>query len=115
MGGAVTDPLPDRTAETVTWLRERIATDPAAAAAPELRDAALKMLDLYTAATAQARRDDSFLQGWALNFDLEGFTLPNESGARSLLPGLTAAIHQLALAYSDDEPPRHLVGLPSER
>ncbi|MFD8340662.1 hypothetical protein ACFV42_50030, partial [Streptomyces solisilvae] len=51
-------------------------------------------------------RDDSCLHGWALNFVLEGFTPRNESGARTLLPGLTAAIHQLALAYSDDEPPR---------
>ncbi|MFJ4429166.1 hypothetical protein [Streptomyces bobili] len=46
-------------------------------------------------------------------FYFEGITLPNESGARTLLPGRTAAIHQLALAYGDGEPPRHLIGLPS--
>jgi hypothetical protein len=62
----VPEPLPDPTAETVAWLRETIGAP--ADAAPE-----------YEAATAQARRDDSFLQARALNFDLEGFTLPNES------------------------------------
>ncbi|MFF9204290.1 hypothetical protein ACF1AE_21215 [Streptomyces sp. NPDC014986] len=106
------EPLPDRTAETVAWLRETIAGAPADAA-PELHKAVLRILDLYKAAAAQARRDDSSLHAWALNFDLEGFTPPNESGARTLLPGLTAVIHQLALAYGDDEPPRHLVGLPT--
>ncbi|WP_327749719.1 hypothetical protein [Streptomyces europaeiscabiei] len=107
----MTEPLPDRTDETVAWLRETIAAAPVGSS-PELHKAVLRILDLYKAASAQARRDDSFLQGWALNFDLEGFTLPNESGARTLLPGLTAVIHQLALAYGDEEPPRHLVGLP---
>jgi hypothetical protein len=43
----------------------------------------------------------------------QGFTLPNESGARTLLPGLTAAIHHLALAFSDDEPPRVLFSVPT--
>jgi hypothetical protein len=74
-GDAVPEPLPDRTVETVAWPRETIGAH--AAAAHE-----------YEAASAQARRDDSFLKARALNFDLEGFTLPNESQ-------------------------RHLVGLPS--
>ncbi len=38
--------------------------------------------------------------GWAPNFELVDFTLPNEFGARMSLPGLTAVFHQLALAYS---------------
>lgn len=108
----MTEPLPDRTAETADWLRETIANTPADDV-PELHTAVLRILDLYKAASDQARRDDSFLQTWALNFNLEGFTLPNESGARTLLPGLTAAIHQLALAYGDDEsPPSRLFAVP---
>ncbi|MFI2765697.1 hypothetical protein ACH5A3_44065 [Streptomyces echinatus] len=65
--------------------------------------AVLGVLDLYDAATDQARRDDSFLQAWAMNFRLKGFTMPNESGARTLLPGLAAAINQLTQAFPDDQ------------
>lgn len=110
----MTEPLPGRTAETVVWLREKIEEGRAnGTTAPEFCDTILRMLDLYGAAAAQARRDDSFLQAWALNFDLQGFTLPNESGARTLLPGLTATIHHLALAFSDDEIPRVLFSVPT--
>jgi hypothetical protein len=66
-------------------------------------EAFLGVLDLYDAATDQARRDESFLQAWAMNVRLEGFTMPNESGARTLLPGLAAAINQLIQAFPDDE------------
>jgi hypothetical protein len=75
---------------------------------PEVCDAFVGVLDLYNAVSDQARRDDSFLQAWAMNFRLEGFTKPNESGARTLLPGLTAAVNQLAMAFPDEEPPSHL-------
>ncbi|MFF3403492.1 hypothetical protein ACFYW6_33975 [Streptomyces sp. NPDC002659] len=89
----MTEPLPDRTDEMVAWLRERIATDPAsAAAAPELRDAALKILDLYRSAAAQARRDDSFLQGWA--------------------PQADAPHHQHSAAPPTDRDPAHMMRAP---
>ncbi|MFF9010930.1 hypothetical protein ACF087_34795 [Streptomyces goshikiensis] len=108
----MTEPLPDRMQETIARLRQHVSSDPAAAeAAPALRDAVLRILDLYQAAARQAGRDDSFLQAWAINFDLEGFTLPNESGARTLLPGLASAIRHLAHAYADDEP-QHLFSVP---
>jgi hypothetical protein len=100
----------------VEWLREQLADT--AKASPEVRDAMRRILDLYDAARAQARRDDSFLQSWALNADLEGFTKPNESGARTLLPGLTAAINHLCLAYGEDDEPeqpsRRLVSVPTD-
>ncbi|MFD7569971.1 hypothetical protein ACFV6U_05480 [Streptomyces sp. NPDC059810] len=113
----MTDPVPDRTPRTVKWLRQQLAEDPKAS--PEVRDAMWRVLDLYEAVVAQARRDDSFLQGWALNADLEGFPQPRESGARTLLPGLTAAIHHLALAYAEEqegeEPPRRrLASVPTD-
>jgi hypothetical protein len=113
---ALTDPLDDQTPLRVERLREQLADD--AKTSPEVRDAMWRILDLYEAARAQARRDDSFLQSWALNSDLEGFTKPNESGARTLLPGLTAAINHLSLAYAEEEleapPQRRLISVPTD-
>ncbi|MGW0955394.1 hypothetical protein [Streptomyces sp. NPDC002545] len=70
---------------------------------PRLCDALAAVVGLYEAATKQAGIDDSSLQGWALNYDIENFTKPNESGARRLLPGLEAALYQLNQAFGDDE------------
>lgn len=106
-------PLPDPTPQRIAWMREEIARK-SGALGPNLRDALLGVLDLYGAASDQTRRDDSFLQSWAMNFRIEGFTMPNESGARTLLPGLTAAINQLAMAFPDEEPPSHLRSVPDD-
>lgn len=112
----MTDPVEDQTPHRVKRLREQLADE--TKASPEVRDAIWRILDLYEAARAQARRDDSFLQSWALNSDLEGFTKPNESGARTLLPGLIAAINHLSLAYVEEElegpPQRRLIIVPAD-
>ncbi len=51
-----------------------------------------------------------------MNFRPEGFTMPNESGTRTLLPGLAAAINQLIQAFPDDvdEHLPHLRSVPGE-
>ncbi|WP_250293255.1 hypothetical protein [Streptomyces atroolivaceus] len=102
-------PLVDFTERRVAGLREDIAKarDDGTLTGP-ICDALLGVLDLYDAVTDQAGRDDSFLQAWAMRFRLEGLTMPNESGARALLPGLEAAINQLVMAFPDEVPPSHL-------
>ncbi|MCM2518308.1 hypothetical protein ACH4FA_36910 [Streptomyces sp. NPDC017966] len=70
---------------------------------PRLCDALAAVIGLYEEATKRARIDDSFLQAWALNYQIENFTKPTESGARRLLPGLEAALYQLNQAFSEDE------------
>ncbi|MEU7405836.1 hypothetical protein ACI3K5_32300 [Streptomyces sp. MPA0124] len=69
---------------------------------PRLCDALTAVIGLYQAADEQADKDDSFLQAWALNYQIENFTKPNESGARRLLPGLEAALYQINQAFSDE-------------
>ncbi|MFJ7249779.1 hypothetical protein ACIQWA_34795 [Kitasatospora sp. NPDC098652] len=78
-------------------------------------EAIVRVLDLYAAASTRAEMEDNMLSGWALNFDI-GFTMPNESGMRTLLPGLRAAILHLYSGFAtDEEPPaRHLYGVPND-
>ncbi|MFJ8860239.1 hypothetical protein ACIRD8_17600 [Streptomyces sp. NPDC102451] len=105
----------DLTERRATGMREDIAKarNDGTLAGP-ICDALLGVLDLYDAASEQAQRDDSSLQGWAMNFRLEGFTMPNESGARTLLPGLAAAINQLVMAFPDESPSSHLHSVHSD-
>ncbi|WP_338485313.1 hypothetical protein VM636_20735 [Streptomyces sp. SCSIO 75703] len=109
--------MSDLTARRAVYMREAIAEAQKKGSFPEpVCQALLGVLDLYDAAIDQARRDDSFLQAWAMNFRLEGFTMPNESGTRTLLPGLAAAINQLIQAFPDDEDEHlpHLRSVPGE-
>ncbi|MEU2281874.1 hypothetical protein ABZ614_08015 [Streptomyces sp. NPDC013178] len=109
--------MSDLTERRAAYMREAIVEAQKNGSLPgPVCNALLGVLDLYDAATDQARRDDSFLQAWAMNFRLEGFTMPNESGTRTLLPGLAAAINQLIQAFLDDEdePLLHLRGVPGE-
>ena len=65
----MSDPLPDRTAETAAWLRREIDTARSAGTVAGRCDAVTKFLDLYDAAAAQARRDNRSLYTWSPNFD----------------------------------------------
>lgn len=79
--------MSDLTERRAAYMREAIAEAQKKGSLPgPVCKALLGVLDLYDAATDQSRRDHSFLQAWAMNFRLEGFTMPNESGARTLLP-----------------------------
>ncbi|MFJ9195439.1 hypothetical protein [Streptomyces globisporus] len=78
-------------------------------------EAIIRILDLYAEASTRAKVESNMLDGWALNFDLD-FTTPNESGIRTLLPGLRAAILHLYQGFAtDEEPPaRHLYDVPND-
>ncbi|MFG2947544.1 hypothetical protein [Streptomyces adustus] len=96
--------MSDLTERRAVYMREAIAEAQKKGSLPEpVCQALLGVLDLYAAAADQAQQDDTFLQAWAMNFRLEGFTMPSESGTRTLLPGLAAAINQLVQAFPDDE------------
>ncbi|MEU3558533.1 hypothetical protein [Kitasatospora sp. NPDC006786] len=77
--------------------------------------AIIRILDLYAAASTRAEMENNLLSGWAVNFDID-FPMPSESGIRTLLPGLRAAILHLYNGFAtDEEPPaRHLYGVPND-
>ncbi|UWE11947.1 hypothetical protein [Actinacidiphila bryophytorum] len=78
-------------------------------------EAIVRILDLYAAASTRAKVENNLLDGWSVNFDID-FPMPNESGIRTLLPGLRAAILHLYGGFATDEeaPGRHLYGVPKD-